>query len=127
MQCAAPTELTIDYEALPYLSTSVKEPENCYNKVDLAEIRESYDGGQLGTVHWDHGTKLLADAALANDNKHTAGKHTDDILLDAISKGQHDRPKEMKTNLGLPPSWSSRDDRAVRDNRDNNKGTGGEK
>lgn len=100
MHCVAPTELTIDSDALLSLSTSVKEPEERYNKVDLAAIREAYDDGQLSAVLWCPGAKLLADA-LTKDNKCTA-----DLLLDTLCTGQHERPKEMKTNLGHPPPSS---------------------
>lgn len=95
--CAHLTELTVDSSSLASLSTSIKEPEEKLNKVDLAAIREAYDDGDLDAVHWCPGQKLLADA-LTKDNRVTA-----ELLLAALSSGMHERPQDMTTNLGRPP------------------------
>ncbi len=89
-------ELTVDSTSLLSLSTTVKEPEERLNKVDLAAIREAYDDGALHAVHWCPGQKLVADA-LTKDNRNTAA-----ILLDALDTGTHARPPETATNHGLP-------------------------
>lgn len=94
MHVIHPTELTVDSTSLQSLSTSIKEPEERLNKVDLASIREAFDEGDLTAVHWCPGKQLLADP-LTKDNPHTAA-----LLLNALSTGQHIRPLETKTNLG---------------------------
>lgn len=87
-------ELTIDSTSLLALSTSIKEPEERYNKVDLASIREAYDDGALSAVMWCPGQKLPADA-LTKANPVTA-----EFLLVALASGNHTRPSEMVANLG---------------------------
>lgn len=96
---APQTELTVDSSALQSLSTSVKEPEERYNKVDLAAIREAYDDGLLNAVYWCPGTKLLADA-LTKDNRATGS-----LLLQALITGTHERPDEMVPNIGHPANY----------------------
>lgn len=54
------TELTVDSTSLLALSTSVKEPEERYNKNDLAEIHGAFVDGRLSAVHWCPAKKLLA-------------------------------------------------------------------
>ena len=78
--------LTIDSRSLQALASSVKEPVERLNKVDLAVIRESFDSGVLGAIVWCPGRELLADA-LTKDNTATAR-----MLNDAISSGIHARP-----------------------------------
>ena len=88
------THLTVDSTSLRALSTSVKEPEERYNKFDLALIREAYDSGRLNVVFWCPDMNLLADP-LTKDNRATAA-----LLLTVLSSGVHIRPSEMTANVG---------------------------
>lgn len=45
-----------------FLSTSIKEPEERLNKVDLAAIREALDNLELKSVYWCPDYKLFRDA-----------------------------------------------------------------
>lgn len=96
-----PTDLTVYATSLQSLSTTIREPEERRNKIDLAAIREAYDICELNSVRWCPGPKLLADP-LTKDNRKTAA-----LLLHALSTGTHVRPFEMTVNLGyygpLPP------------------------
>lgn len=93
--CTIPhVELTVDSTSLQSLSTSIKEPEERLNKVDLAAIREAFDNGELNAVHWCPGPKLLSDA-LTKDNRATAS-----LLHETLRSGKHERPAEMKTKFG---------------------------
>lgn len=51
----------MDAAALHYLSTSIKHPEENYDKVDIAAIREDVDNGDPYAIDWCSGKKLLAD------------------------------------------------------------------
>ena len=82
-----PTEPTVDSSSLASLATSIKEPEERLNKVDLAAIREAYDDGDLNAVNWCPGKKLLSDA-LIKDSRVTA-----ELLLAALSTDMHERPE----------------------------------
>ena len=89
-------ELTMDSRALQNLATSIKEPIERLNKVDLAVMREAYDQGKLRAVIWSPGQKLLADA-LTKDNQATA-----ELLKNALTTGRHHRPQESFTNTHAP-------------------------
>lgn len=91
-----PMELTVDSSALQALSTSIKEPEERLNKIDLAVIREAFDEGHIQAVNWCPGPKLVADS-LTKNNPLTAA-----ILLETLRTDYRRRPVENKTNLGLP-------------------------
>lgn len=86
--------LTVDATSLQSLSTSISQPEERANKIDLAAIREAYDDGRLDAVLWCPGSKLLADPLTKE------GPPTVILLLDALSTGTHVRPAEMTANLG---------------------------
>lgn len=90
------SELTVDSTSLQFLSTSIKEPEERLNKVDLAAIREAFDSRELNAVHWCPGPKLLSDALTKYNTR------TSSILLTALESGKHKRPSKMTTNSGPP-------------------------
>ena len=87
-------ELTIDSSSLHSLATSVKEPEEKYNKVDLAAIKEAFDEGKINAIHWCPGTKLIA-YSLSKHNPVTAA-----LLKKTLRDGTHVQPREMKTVHG---------------------------
>lgn len=89
-----PTESTFDSTALQSLSANIKEPEESYNKVDLAAIREAHDGGSITAVLWCPGPRLLADP-LTKVNRATAA-----LLLDALTTRLYELPPEMTVNYG---------------------------
>lgn len=91
------TKLTVHSTSLQSLSTSIKEPEEMFNKVDLPAICEAFDNFSMNAVHWCPGINLLGDPP-TKDNKCTAT-----LLLAALASGKHERPSEMVTNLGPTP------------------------
>lgn len=91
-------ELAVDSRPLQALTTSVKEPEERYSKVDLAAIRESFDNGALYAIQWCAGKEILPDA-LTECNAITATR-----LLQALSSWEHQRPAETITNHGSTSS-----------------------
>lgn len=88
-------QLTVDSIALASLSASIKEPQECLKKIDLAAIREVFVEGELSAVHWCPGQKLLADALIMDNNL------TAKLLHTALVTISHTRPEETPTNLGL--------------------------
>lgn len=87
-------QLTIDSTSPASSSTSVREPQKRLNKCDLAAIREAFDDGKLGAVHWCPGQKLLANT-LTKDNTVTAN-----LLYGVLVTGVFSQPKGTGTNLG---------------------------
>ena len=86
------SETAASLQALP---TSIKNPKEKLNKIDLVIIREAFDDGKLHAVHWCPGTILIADT-LTKENP-----STDELLIQTLSTGYHRRPAEVKTDLGL--------------------------
>lgn len=90
------TELSVDSTFLQALFTSLKEPEEQYDKADLAAIRKAFDDDKLSAAHWCPGSSLFADS-LTKDNPPTA-----DLLLGNMQTGKQSRPEQTRTNLGPP-------------------------
>lgn len=88
--------LTTDSCSLMALATSIHDPEERLNKIYLAAIREALENGDLKTVHWSPGQKLLADAN-TNDKRTTA-----DLLRMTLTSGRHNRPIQSRTTVGQP-------------------------
>eukprot|EP00171_Calliarthron_tuberculosum_P022319 IDg22319t1 len=86
-------DLSTDSRSLFSLATSVKEPEERRNKIDLSAIRESFDNGMLTSVSWTPGHYLVSDA-LTKDNRLTASLLTQ-VLRDGIYPHHPDRESRM--------------------------------
>ncbi len=83
------TELVTDSRSTFKLTTSTKEPEEAFNKVDISAIRQAYNTNKLQTISWCPGYYLVADA-LTKDNRTSAS-----LLLKVLREGKYARHPEM--------------------------------
>lgn len=88
--------LTAAFSLFQCLSTSVKVPEDRYNKVDLIAFGDAFDEGDLNAVHCCTGSKLLANA-VTKESPLTAL-----VLNDSLNRGRHGRLEEWMTKYGHP-------------------------
>lgn len=78
-----PVELTVDSRALFDLSTTVHEPFEPLNKIDLAAIRQMYNPSQIDSISWSPSHYNVSDA-LTKNNLTTA-----DLPLKILREGQY--------------------------------------
>ena len=84
-------DCTTDSRSLFQLIATNKQPEESYNKIDLACMREMFENGQVHRIPWISGTYLVADA-LTKDNRETA-----DLLKRALRDGKYPKhPNEQQ-------------------------------
>ena len=65
------------------LSISIKEPEECMNKVDLSSLREAYEGGFISLMCWIPDNYMVADSLTKNNPVSTAH------LVKVLSSGMY--------------------------------------
>lgn len=90
-------EMTFDSRALFNLSTSVHEPVEALNKVDLAAIRELYNPSQVGTISWSPGHYNPTEA-LTKNNLTTAA-----LLLKILKEGMFVHHPDRLTRTAEQP------------------------
>lgn len=81
--------MVIDSRALVNLATSIREPTEAANKVDLAFIRENFKPLTIRTIAWTPGYHNIADG-LTKDNRTSAS-----LLLRALRTGIHPHHPDM--------------------------------
>lgn len=83
IQYAHDTVLVTDSKSVYNLVTSIREPTETLNKVDLSAMREAFNNGSLSQVRWTPGIYHVADA-LTKDNRHTGS-----LLLKTLREGTY--------------------------------------
>lgn len=85
--------LFVDSRSLVSLSTSIREPEEAINKLDLAFLRENFTPRALNALCWLPGYSNIADG-LTKENRTTAA-----LLLKVCREGLHPiHPEAIVTN-----------------------------
>lgn len=88
--------MVVDSRALLNLSTSIREPAEAANKIDLAFIRENFTPRAISTIAWTPGYYNVADG-LTKDNRTSAS-----LLLGALRSGVHPRHPDLLAKSAEP-------------------------